>query len=59
MMAFIDSSSDVNKSWLLSFARRKEGEDMEEKSCISLEQVAIFMPSRDAAMLFITASSAG
>lgn len=59
IMAFSASSSDFNRSWLLSLASRNEGEDMEEKSCISLVQVTVLMPSSDAATLLITASKAG
>ena len=58
-MAFIDSKSDLRRSWLLSFANKNEGDDMEIKSCISLALDVPLIPSKCAAILFITAKSAG
>ncbi len=43
----------------MSLASRNEGDDMEPKSCISLELVAGLIPSRYGETLFITASRAG
>ena len=59
IMAFIDSKSDLRRSWLLSFANKNEGDDMEIKSCISLALDVPLIPSKCAAILFITAKSAG
>jgi hypothetical protein len=59
MREFIDSRSELNKSWLLSFASRKEGEDMDENSCNNFEHVVMLMPSKYAETLLMTASKAG
>lgn len=58
-MAFIDSSNDLRRSWLLSFASRNEGEDIDVYSCMSFVQVVLLMFSRCAEMLLITARRAG
>lgn len=58
-MVFMDSSNELNKSWLLSLASRKEGDDMDENSCNSFVHVVMLIPSRYADMLLITASNAG
>jgi len=59
MIAFIDSSNELRRSWLLSLARRKDGEDMDENNCRSLELVVPLMSSKYADMLLITANKAG
>ena len=39
-MAFNDSSTDESNAWLLSLAKRKEGDDMDVKSWISFALAA-------------------
>ena len=58
-MAFMDSSNELRRSWLLSLARRNDGDDMDENNCNNLEDVVPLMPSKYADMLLITANSAG
>ena len=58
-MAFILSKSECNKSWLLSFESRKAGDDIEENNCINFEEAAALRFSIYAAILLITAISAG
>ena len=41
MTALMDSSSDCSRAWFVSLASRKLGEDMEVKSCNSLELVVV------------------
>ncbi len=43
----------------MSLASKNEGDDMELKSCISLELVVELSPSRYGAMLLMTANRAG
>lgn len=59
IMAFILSSNDCSRLWLLSFASKKLGEDIEEKSWRSFEEADALRFSRYAAILLITASKAG
>ena len=58
-MAFMLSKSDCKRSWLLSFASRKPGEDMDEKSCRSFEDAEALRFSRYAEILLMTANKAG
>ncbi len=58
-MEFIDSSSARRRSWFVSLARRKDGDDMELNSCTSFELVTGLIASRNGVMLLITASRAG
>ena len=53
------SSNDRRRLWLVSLARRKDGEDIELNNCMILEQVAALRPSKYAAMLLMTANNAG
>lgn len=46
MMAFIASSRERRRVWFVSLARRKDGDDMDEKSCMSFEHEAGLRPSR-------------
>jgi hypothetical protein len=59
MIAFMLSSSDWRRSWLLSFVNKKPGDDIDEKSCNSFEEAEALRFSRYAAMLLITANNAG
>lgn len=45
-MEFIDSSKDRKRLWLVSLASRKDGEDIELKSCINFVLVTVLKPSR-------------
>lgn len=45
-MEFIDSSKDRKRLWLVSLAKRKDGEDMELKSCINFVLAAVLRPSK-------------
>ena len=58
-MAFMLSSNDRRRSWLLSLASRKPGDDIDEKRWRSFEETEALIFSRYAAMLLITASKAG
>jgi hypothetical protein len=58
-MALMASSNDRRRLWLVSLASRNEGEDMELNNCMILAQVGPLSPSRYAAMLLMTARSAG
>jgi hypothetical protein len=58
-MEFIDSNSDLRRSWFVSLANKKDGEDIELNNCIIFEQVGPLKPSRYPAMLLITARRAG
>lgn len=58
-MALMASSKDFNSRWLVSLANRNEGEDMVLNSCMIFAQVGLLSPSRYAAVLLITARSAG
>lgn len=58
-MEFIASSRERRRVWFVSFASRKDGEDIEEKSCMSFAHDAGLKPSRYGAMLLMTATSAG
>lgn len=42
----IASNNDRSNEWLVSLARRNDGEDMELNRCIILEQVGALNPSR-------------
>lgn len=58
-MAFMASSNECSSVWLLSFARRKLGDDIEAKSCSSFELDARPRFSVYAAMLLMIARRAG
>lgn len=58
-MAFMLSSSDRRRSWLLSLANKNPGEDIEEKSWSSLDDAEALRFSRWGAILLMTASNAG
>ena len=58
-MALMASSKDVSKAWLVSLARRNDGEDIDAKSCSSLRHDKALRCSRYAATLLIIASKAG
>lgn len=42
----MDSSKARNRLWFVSFAKRKDGEDIELNSCINLLLVTALSPSR-------------
>lgn len=45
-MEFIDSSKDRKRLWFVSFASKKDGEDIELNSCINFVLVVELSPSR-------------
>ena len=53
------SSNDRSRSWFVSLAKRKDGDDMELKRSMILRHVAELRPSRYAATLLMTARRAG
>lgn len=46
MMEFMDSNRDRKRLWFVSLTSRKDGEDMELKSCINFMLVTVLKPSR-------------
>lgn len=58
-MAFILSNNDCRSSWLVSFASKKEGDDIEANNCINFEDAEALRFSIYAAILLITANKAG
>lgn len=58
-MALIASSNDLSRTWLVSFARIKVGEDMVMKSCKSLEEAAPESSQTCGATLLMMARRAG
>jgi hypothetical protein len=59
MRAFMLSNNERRRSWLLSLASKNPGDDIDEKRWRSLEETEALRFSRYAAMLLMTASSAG
>lgn len=59
MIEFMLSRRECRRSWLLSFASKNPGDDMEEKSWRSLEDTDGLIFSRYAEILLMTASNAG
>jgi len=53
------SNKECRRSWLLSLASKKPGEDMEEKSWRSFEETGALRFSKCAEILLMTASNAG
>ena len=53
------SNNERSRSWFVSLAKRNDGDDIELKSNMILEQVAGLRPSRYADTLLMTAKRAG